>query len=149
VNEREIIRYALVAGLLDAEKIGRVPRHQAAPQHPPARLQQVKKRAAAPVLRRHALIRAAIFDDLGGFRPVGTPAECETFINRVQRVENDKGARQRHPGLAEPPAEAGQQLALAAADQPGLGHPSAEGVQCRFVHKGVPLGCSKPPNRES
>src|ERR1700759_3248069 len=94
----------------------------------------MKEHAAPPVFSRLALIRASVCPDLGRLRYVETPKQSAAFINRVQGVENDEGARQWHPGLDNPLAEAGHQLALAAADQPGLRYPTGELVECDLVH---------------
>ena len=134
VNECQIIGHAFVAGLLEAEKIDRVPGSQAAPQHLLARLQEMKEHAAPPAFRRLALVRASVFPNLGRLRPVGAPQESAAFVNRVKRVEDNEGACQRHPGFDNAPAEPGHQLGFAAADQPGLGHPPGEFVKSRLVH---------------
>src|SRR5215472_3996714 len=95
----------------------------------------MKEHAAAPVFGRLPLIGTSIFHDFGRLWPIGAPEKRAPLINRVERVENDQRASQRNSRIDHPPAEPGHQLALGSTDQAGLGHPGAEGVESRVVHK--------------
>src|SRR5262245_24877607 len=97
----------------------------------------MKKRAAAPVLRRFAFIGSAIIHRLRRVRYVRAPAERAALIDRVKRVEDDQRTRQRHSGFHNAPAKAGQYFAFAAADQAGLGRPSGKLAEDRFVHNAL------------
>ena len=140
VNERQVIRHAFVARLRDRRKIGRLAGSKAASQRLLAGLQQIKERAAPPIIGRLARARAPVIHRFEGVRSIGAPAKNAPLIYRVQRVENDHRAGQRNAGLDHPPTKPRHQLSLGSADQPGFGHPRAEGVDRGFVHRSAPSG---------
>ena len=116
MNQRQVIRHALVAGLRDRRKIDRFAGGQPAPHHRFARLQQMEEWAALPILRRLALIGAPIIHRLDRIRQIRAPAQHAPLVDRVERVENDHGAGHRNPRSGDPPAEPGHQLAVGSTD---------------------------------
>ena len=134
MDEHQKVRCALVACLRDGREIRRITGSQTAPHRRFARLQQMKKGAVAPILRGLAFIGSAIVHRFGRLGHIRAPAESAALIDRVKGVQDNKGARQRYPGLGDTPAEPRHQLGFAAADKPGLGHPAGELAEGGLVH---------------
>jgi hypothetical protein len=97
------------------------------PQLRASALKQTEKRAAAPILGRLALVCRTVFDQLSlAAVTLAAPAGGTAFMHRMQRVDDDDGARDRQPRFDGAPAEAVEQRRLALAGQPGLGRPAAK-----------------------
>ena len=134
------IAHALVAQLHDGREIGGLARVEARPKQRCAGLEQVKEHAAPPVRGRFALAGRVVFDDLGlRLSALASPAEAAAFVDRVQGVDDDRGAGDRQPGLDGAPAEAVEQRGLALAGEPGLGQPGADMRQAGGVHAATRL----------
>ena len=134
VDEHQIVGSALVTGLRNSRKIGRITRRQIAPHFGSTRLQQVKKRAALPAFCGLTFVGPTIIEYLDRLWDISAPPKSAAFVNRMQRVENDNAARQLNSSIDDPPAEAGHQLALRAANQTRLRHPAGKLVASRLVH---------------
>src|SRR5260370_34398366 len=65
-----------------------------------------------PVRRSLALPGGAVLEDGALLRAVVAPTEGAALVDRVQRVDEDHGARQRQPRLVAAPAEPVQQYRL-------------------------------------
>ena len=136
MDQRQVVGLPLRAQLLEDREVRRVAAGEAAPQRRPAGLEQVVERAAAPALRVLAtLARPPVLDDRALVRHrVAAPAEDAALVDRVQRVDEDEGARERQPGGDGPLAEAAQEIRLGRPGQPRGRDPGPDLRRGRVVH---------------
>ena len=144
VDEHQIVGGALVTGLHDRRKIGRIARSQTASHLGSARLEQMKEGTASPVLCGLSFVGPSIVEYFDRFRDIGAPPKGSTLVNRMQRVENDDATGQPNPGSDGALTETGHQLTLGAADQTGLRHPVGQLVQSPLFH--IPHSSSTAAN---
>src|SRR5262249_5066320 len=98
-----------------------------------AGLDQAEEGCGAPARRRVTLVGPAVVVDLrlaGGARPAGGAA----LVDRMQRVDEQDGARQRQARRHRALAEAAHHLALGGTSQALAGDPLRERRQLTFFH---------------
>jgi hypothetical protein len=120
VDQRQVVGLPLRAQLIDAREVRRVASGEIATQGRPAGLEQVIEWAGTPPLRSLAtLARPPVLDDRALVRRGGpAPAEDAALVDRVQRVDEDEGARERQPGGGRSLAKAVQQVQLGRPREP-------------------------------
>src|SRR6185436_8880205 len=102
---------ALVLEDLENGEVERVVRPEMPAHLVLASAQHLVERAALPIGRRlAALVGAAIFDDRILLDAVISPTEGPPLIDRMERVDDGDGARQREPGGTAAGTEAVQEL---------------------------------------
>src|SRR5215813_4793492 len=83
--------------------------------------------AVAPAFGVGALAGRAVFDELRPrFTPFPAPQKRAALVNRVQRVDQQRGAGERQTGGAGPSAKLVEELGLACPGKPGFGEPNAK-----------------------
>jgi len=82
-----------------------------------------------PIGRGLADIRRAVFHDRRLLGAAVPPAEGAAFVDRMQRVDQQRGPRQRPACVPPAVAEPVQQVCLGRADEPRFDEPAFDSVQ--------------------
>jgi len=135
IDDRQIVRLAGIAQVLDRRKAARFARFEPAAQGRFTPPQHLQKRAALPQLRSLALTARRVFFFAEADRLVLVPEEAACLMHRVQRVDHHERFAERQPRFDTTLAEALYQRTLAAdAKQPGLREPGGNFIAIPDFH---------------
>jgi len=129
MDEGNVVGLTFRFQLAKDREVARVTRADPAAQLAVSRLHQMVERAALPVGRGLADVRWPVFDDRRLLGAVGSPTKCAAFVDWVQRVDDQRGTRERDACSAAVVAETVQRLGLRCAGKTCLDEPAFDTVQ--------------------
>jgi len=132
MNESDVVGLTLRFHIAQDREVLRVARADSAAQLAASSLYQMVERAALPIGRGLADVRRPVFDDRRLLDAVGSPTKRAAFMDRMQRVDDKRGARERNACAAAAVAEALQRLCLRCARKTCLDEPTFDAVQ--WIH---------------
>src|SRR5438067_8213193 len=129
MNESHVIGLTVRFQLAKDCEVRRVARADPAAQLAGSALCQTVERAAVPAGRGFADIRWSVFDDRRLLHAVGSPTKRTAFVDRMERVDDKRGTRERNAYAKAAVAEAVQRFCLRCAGKARLDEPAFDAVQ--------------------
>ena len=129
MDESDVIRLALLSHLAKHREVLRVAGADPAAQLVASGRRQMIEGTALPTGRGLADVRRPVLDDWRLLDAVGAPAKRPAFVDRMQRIDDHRGAGKRDARFASAISEAVEGVRLGCAGETGLDEPGFDAVQ--------------------